>query len=196
VAPPAASRLIERDRSCLVVIDVQPYFLAKLPLDRREPLAQRIAWLVRVAALLDIPVLATAEDAARNGALADAVAEALPAGTAVHDKRVFGLADQADILAAVAATARRDLVLVGLETDVCVAHSALGLLDRGYRVAVPEDATGTPPPHQEAGIARMAGAGVLVTTVKGIYYEWVRDLATAGSLRRRLQGPLPPGLTL
>jgi nicotinamidase-related amidase len=192
----SAPRLLERDRSCLVVIDVQPYFLSKLPLDRREPLAQRIAWLVRVAALLDIPVVATAEDLKQVGPLAEAVAEALPAGTKVHDKQVFGLAGQSDILAAVEAAGRRDLVLVGLETDVCVAQSALGLLDRGFRVAVPEDATGTPPPHQQPGIARMAAAGAIVTTVKGVYYEWVRDLATNAALRRRLQGPLPPGLTL
>jgi len=189
-------RLLERDRSCLVVIDVQPYFLAKLPLDRREPLAQRIAWLVRVATLLGIPVVATAEDLADVGPLAGPVAEALPPGTVVHDKRVFGLAGQPDILAAVEATRRRDLVLVGLETDVCVAHSALGLLDRGFRVCVAEDATGSPPPHQQAGIARLAAAGAIVTTVKGVYYEWARDLATHADLRRRLQGPLPPGLTL
>jgi nicotinamidase-related amidase len=192
----ASSRLLERDRSCLVVIDVQPYFLAKLPLDQREPLAQRIAWMVRLAALLDIPVVATAEDLTQVGPLAEPVAQALPRSAAVHDKRVFGLADQSDILAAIEATGRRDLVLVGLETDVCVAHSALGLLDRGFRVAVAEDATGTPPPHQQAGIARMAAAGAIVTTVKGVYYEWVRDLPTNAALRRQLQSPLPPGLTL
>lgn len=188
--------LLDRDRSCLVVIDVQPYFLAKLPLDRRQPLADRIAWLVRVAAALQIPVVATAEDLPSVGALAEVVAEALPPGTTVHDKRIFGLAQQADILAAIEATGRRELVLAGLETDVCVAHSALGLLDLGFRVAIPQDATGTPPPHQEAGLARMAAAGAILTTVKGVYYEWVRDLATNAELRRRLQGPLPAGLTL
>ncbi|HKY95735.1 MAG TPA: isochorismatase family protein, partial [Kiloniellales bacterium] len=120
----------------------------------------------------------------------------LPAGTTVHDKRVFGLAGQPDILAAVEATGRRELVLAGLETDVCVAHSALGLLDLGFRVAIPQDGTGTPPPHQEPALARLAAAGAILTTVKGVYYEWVRDLATNAELRRRLQGPLPAGLTL
>jgi nicotinamidase-related amidase len=190
------SRLLERDRSCLVVIDVQQHFLDKLPLDRREPLAQRIAWLIRVAAALEIPVVAMAEDLPKVGPPVDAVRDALPPGTRVYDKRVFGLAGQPEILAAVRATGRRDLVLLGLETDVCVAHSALGLLDQGWRVAVAEDATGSPPPHHAAGLARMAAAGVLVTTVKGVYYEWVRDLATNAEVRRRLQGPLPAGLTL
>lgn len=189
-------RLLDRHRCCLVVIDVQPYFLAKLPLDQRQPLADRIAWLVRVAAALGIPVVATAEDLPTVGPLAEVVMEALPAGTRVHDKRVFGLAQQADILAAVEATGRRELVLAGLETDVCIAHSALGLLDLGFRVAIPEDATGSPPPHHQAGLARLAAAGAILTTVKGVYYEWVRDLATLDDVRRRVQGPLPAGLTL
>jgi nicotinamidase-related amidase len=190
------SRLLERDHSCLLVIDVQQHFLDKLPLDQREPLAQRIAWLIKVAVVLEIPVLAMAEDVPKVGPPVAAVQEALPAGTGVHDKRVFGLAGQADILAAVQATGRRDLVLAGLETDVCVAHSALGLLDQGFRVAVAEDATGSPPPHHAAGLARMAAAGAILTTVKGVYYEWVRDLAANSAVRRRLQGPLPPSLTL
>jgi len=193
---PQPSRLLERDQSCLIVIDVQQHFLDKLPLDRRDPLVQRIAWLIRVAAALEIPVVAMAEDLPRVGPPVDPVRDALPPGTRMHDKRVFGLAGQPEILAEVEATGRRDLVLVGLETDVCVAHSALGLLDQGFRVAVAEDATGTPPPHQTAALARMEAAGVIVTSVKGIYYEWVRDLATNAAVRRRLQGPLPAGLTL
>src|SRR5688572_29144086 len=113
-------RLLDRNSNCLVVIDVQPYFLAKLPLDQRQPLADRIAWLIRVAAVLQVPVVATAEDLPRVGPLAEVVMDALPRGTPVHDKRIFGLAAQADILAAIEATGRRELVLAGLETDVCV----------------------------------------------------------------------------
>ena len=37
-------QLFDRDRSCLVVIDVQQYFLDKLPADQRQPLVARIAW--------------------------------------------------------------------------------------------------------------------------------------------------------
>lgn len=188
--------LFHRDTSCLVVIDVQQYFLDKLPLDQREPLVQRIAWLIRVAHALAIPILATAEDIARDGPLVPELAALLPAGSAVFDKMVFGLADQPDIRAAVDASGRREFVLVGLETDVCVAHSALGLAANGYRVAVLEDACGSPPPHHEAGLRRMREAGITVTTVKGMHYEWVRDLATLEELRSSIGRALPAGLTL
>ena len=178
------------------MIDVQQFFLDKLPLEQREPLVTRIAWLARVAHALGIPIVATAEDIANDGPLVDEVAHELLDGLAVHNKFVFGLAGQRSILDAVEATGRDEFVIVGMETDVCIAHSALGLLDLGYRVAVIDDATGSPPPHHEYGIARVRSAGAIITSVKGIYYEWVRDLATMHKVRGQLGEGLPPGLTL
>ncbi|MBV5325472.1 MAG: hypothetical protein J0626_09515, partial [Rhodospirillaceae bacterium] len=76
----------------------------KLPLDWREPLVARIAWLMRVARILDIPIIATAEDIAHDGPLVAPLMAELPAGAQVFDKKVFGLHDQPDIRAAVTAT--------------------------------------------------------------------------------------------
>lgn len=188
--------LFDRDTSCLVVIDVQKYFLDKLPLDQREPLVARIAWLMRVARALEIPIIATAEDIANDGPLVPELASLLPEGGKVFDKMVFGLADQRDIRAAIDACGRKAFVLVGLETDVCIAHSALGLAAAGHRVAVLEDACGSPPPHHEASIRRMRDAGIVITTVKGMHYEWVRDLATLAKLKAAIGTERPAGLTL
>jgi nicotinamidase-related amidase len=109
---------------------------------------------------------------------------------------VFGLAGQPSIVDDVRRTGRGEFVLVGMETDVCVAHSAIGLMDLGYRVAVIDDATASPTPHHDYGIARVRAAGAVITSVKGIYYEWVRDLATMHAVRAKLGETLPPGLTL
>lgn len=187
--------VFERDSSCLVVIDVQAYFLGKLPLHERRPLIERIAWLMRVARALDIPIVATAEDIARNGTLVPELVAELPTGAPIHDKMIFGLDRQDNIRAAVQAAGRQVQVLVGMETDVCVAHSALGLAALGLCPVVIADASASPPPHHEHGLRRLRDAGVAVTSAKGIYYEWVRDLAT----HRRIEGlndPLPAGLTL
>lgn len=191
-----AGGLIERERSCLIVIDVQQYFLDKLPLHERGPLVQRMAWLMRVARALDIPIIATAEDVARNGPLVPELAGLLPAGTSAYDKMIFGLMSQPDIRAAVDATGRYCFVLVGLETDVCVAHSALGLAAAGHRAVVIDDACASPPPHHDHGLRRLRDAGITVTSVKGIFYEWVRDLETYHRLKPQLDVALPEGLTL
>ncbi len=191
-----ADPLFHHSRSCLVVIDVQDYFLMKLPEAERGPLVARIAWLMRVARALDLPIVATAEDIPNDGPLVAALASLLPAGQPVFDKRVFGLTGQLDIAAAIRATDRSEFVLVGLETDVCVAHSALGLHAAGYKVAVIEDASGSPGPNHANGIRRLRDAGVAVTNAKGIFYEWVRDLAVHGQVLAAIGRETPPGVSL
>lgn len=192
----AVPALLDRSRAMLAVIDVQEVFLAKLPEEERAPLVARIAWLIRVAGALGVPVVAMGEDTGTNGPPVAGVRAALPEGTTVWDKRVFGLAGQPDIRAAVAATRRTEAVLVGLETDVCVAQSALGLMAEGMRVAVVADATASPGAAHAAGLARMAAAGATVVTAKSLYYEWVRDLDTHAAMQARIGRELPAGLAL
>lgn len=182
--------------SCLIVIDVQSSFIAKLPEASRAPLLGRIAWLCRVARALDIPTIVTAEEMAAEGPPVAEVMAALAPGQTVFDKHVFGLMGQPDISAAVTATGRSEFVLVGLETDVCVCHSALGLMDRGWRVAIPQDAVATPPESQGPGLNRLEKAGAVLTSTKGVYYEWVRDLPTHYGVIPALREHCPPDLTL
>lgn len=195
-----ATDLLARDDSLLVVVDLQPGFFAGHGEAARAGLAEaaaRAAWLVGVAAALGVPVLVTEEDPARNGPTDSALLARAPGGTRAFEKRVFGLADQPDILAAVEATGRRTAVLVGTETDVCVAQSGLGLLARGFRVAVVTDATFSPGEMHAFGLRRMREAGALQVHAKGVYYEWVRTLAEA----RRFEAAhpdlaAPPGFAL
>jgi nicotinamidase-related amidase len=190
--------LIDADDSVLIVIDVQPPFLDKLPREDSQLLRNRICWLIGVAGWLRVPLIATAEDIAREGGVDPQVVRAMPAGIQVHNKMVFDLAADPAILAAVVQTGRRTAVLVGLETDVCVAHSALGLLGRGYQVAVVADATASPGTAHGDGLERVAGAGALVTSVKSLFYEWIRTVERARQFRAATARtlPIPEGVRL
>ncbi len=169
--------LIEVDDSVLIVIDVQEFFLAKLPTQDREQLLARIGWLIKVATRLAVPIVVTAEDIPKLGGVVPVIAEVLPPESSVFNKMVFGLGEDQHIIAAVGDTGRNTAILVGLETDVCVAHSALGLVRRGFDVVVVADATGSPGSGHHWGLERMQRAGVLVSSVKSLYYEWIRTVA-------------------
>jgi nicotinamidase-related amidase len=175
--------LLERDDAVLVIVDAQRGFVeasAAGGLVGADGVIARIAWLTGVAAALGVPIVVTEEDPDRNGPTDGAILDALPAGSLPpFVKPVFGLAAVPEILAAIAQIGRRTAVLTGFETDVCVAHSALGLLDVGYRVAVVVDATGSPGEMHEHGLRRMRDAGAIATHAKGIYFEWVRTLEAA-----------------
>lgn len=172
----SASALLQAEDSALIVIDVQDNFTCKLEAAQSQSLLERAAWLIGVAQWLKIPVLVTVEDLPRASGPSPEVVKAINASALVFNKMVFSLAHQPDILAAVERLQRRTLVLVGLETDVCVLQSALGLLELGYRVAVITDATGSPGTAHASGLARMQAAGVLMLETKGLYYEWVRTV--------------------
>ncbi|HLA16414.1 MAG TPA: isochorismatase family protein [Candidatus Limnocylindrales bacterium] len=182
--------LVRASDSVLLVVDAQPGFLTRLDPSVAESLVDRIGWLARVATRLGIPILATEEETGHNGPTDPTIVAALASGSSPYRKEIFGLADQADIMSAVDATGRRTAVLVGLETDVCVAHSALGLVDRGYRVVVVADATGSPGDAHAAGLDRMVRSGVLVISTKGLYYEWIRTVEKAHEIEVAVPPPL------
>ena len=168
--------LIDVDDSVLIVVDVQSNFTAKLGPDQIQPLLERICWLSRVAAWCQAPQIVTIEDLPKAGGPAPELARGLAPGIPIFNKMVFGLADQPDILEAVERTGRKTAVLTGLETDVCIMQSALGLQARGYRVAVISDATCSPGESHTAGLGRLRGAGVTITDTKGLFYEWMRTV--------------------
>lgn len=168
--------LIDVDDSILIVIDVQEYFLAKLPAEKRELIVNRIGWLTSVAIKLNVPLVLTAENISELGGVAPSIVEKLAPDTPIFNKMVFGLAEDHEIISAVKATGRRTAILVGLETDVCIAHSAIGLIQCGYQVVVAADATASPGAVHAIGLERMRRAGVLVSSVKSLYYEWIRTV--------------------
>mgnify|MGYP001316477583 CR=1 FL=1 len=191
-------QLVELNDSVLVVIDVQRPFVQKLPPDTQGEMVARIGWLVQVAVALSVPLLVTAEDIPNCGGVVPEVAACLPEETAVYNKLTFNLADQPDILAAIVGMGRKTAVLVGLETDVCVAQSALGLLAAGFNVAAVVDAVGSPGLGQEVGLGRMQAAGVALLSAKSLYYEWIRTVPRDNAFKvAHLQHiPLPQSILL
>lgn len=175
--------LVTHTESALVIVDTQPGFVD----DESEPTravsartVERIAWLAGFAGLLDVPVVAVEEDPAKNGSTHERVAERLRAGTAVEIKDAFSLSACEAAVTAIRATGRPTLVVVGYETDVCVAQSAIELHDLGFRVVVPADLTysGSADEHRR-GLERMLHAGIEPNSFKGIVFEWLRTIARA-----------------
>jgi len=177
--------LIDVDDCVLVVIDIQDHFLNKYDRAKGQKVVANVAWLLRVAQHLDVPVVAMAEDIEHSGPLNQTIRDALPKGTKVHNKDFFGLAGNPDILADAQASGRRTAVCVGMETDVCVAQSAIGLVGEGFKVVTLRDAVASMEPDEEVGLGRMRDAGVAISSVKALYYEWLRSVSRTASLENK-----------
>ena len=192
--------LVNVEDSVLVVIDIQDSFLEKYDAEVSQPLIEKVVWLLRIAGHLNVPVVAMAEDIDNAGNLNQSVRNALPGDVRLHNKNAFGLAGNPEILAAVEETGRNTAILVGTETDVCVAQSALGLMQRGYRVVVLKDAIATTAGDEETGLNRMRDAGAAISSVKAITYEWLRTVKNTIELFEKFPqlkaGELPASLSL
>jgi nicotinamidase-related amidase len=187
---------LQADGCVLVVVDTQPGFLDKLTEGDASAVVDRIRWLCRLAAWLQVPVVVTEEEPERNGKTAAPVREALPSGTVPHVKPAFDLAACPAILADVRRPGRDTVVLCGLETDVCVAQSALGLLDAGRRAVVVEDAVAAPGAAHAQGLARLSRAGAELIGVKGLGYEWLGTVERANDFALASGRDAPDGIVL
>jgi nicotinamidase-related amidase len=174
--PSQRSGLIDPADSILLVIDLQPGFLNKLTPERREAIVDHCRFIVEAAARFSVPVFATVEDPGKNGGTAERVHACFERGLAQRDKQVFGLCGQNDLREAILAQPKRTAVLIGMDTDVCVLHSAVGLLAEGFHTAIVSEATEAPGAARDQGLARAAALGVEIVGTRGLYYEWVRSL--------------------
>jgi nicotinamidase-related amidase len=173
------SSVLEVNDSLLIIIDIQTSFVKKESREGNNALLQRMCWVIKVANWLKVPLVVTAEDLPRSGNISDEIANLLPPDTKIYNKMAFGLTAQADILEAVQQTQRKTAVLIGYETDVCITHSALGMIDLGYKVVVVSDATGSPGNAHQVGLERIRGARGIIVSAKSLYYEWVRSVEKA-----------------
>jgi Amidases related to nicotinamidase len=86
--------------------------------------------------------------------------------------------DDAGFRAAIEATGRKNILMTGLWTEVCVTWPTIEMLGAGYNIYVVEDCCGaTSPAAQEASLSRMVQAGAVRLTTFPALLEWQRDWA-------------------
>jgi nicotinamidase-related amidase len=175
--PAVESYPLDRDRSVLVVIDVQGSLFAAIP--DSAPLLSRIALLVQAAKVLGVPVLATTQNAARLGETLPALRELLPDGSSPLDKLSFSAVRNEAFRSAVEETGRSQVVVCGVETHICVAQTAIDLLRLGYAVTVVPDACGSRSVERhKLGMERIRDLGVLPAAAESVVYEWLEEAGT------------------
>ncbi len=185
--------------SALVLIDHQSgtlQLVKTLDVDRvkRHTLA-----LARAAAILRMPVVLTSsmEDYVQ-GPLLPELAQILPQAFAERIKRagVVNAWDDPTFKAAIMATKRRQLIMGGVTTDICLVFPALSAITEGFEVQAVLDISGSPYELSEAAARkRMELAGVQFTATNTIIAELAQDWSTAegGRLIQLLfQDVLPP----
>jgi isochorismate hydrolase len=178
----ASRTLIDRDRAVLVVIDVQERLAAVM--DHRDQVVRATSRVTRTAALVDIPIIVTRQYpeglGGTNPELEDVLVAVAQEGAHVSgvDKTAFCCARESEFMEALRATGRTQVVLTGMETHICVAQTALALLDE-FQVQIVADAVCSRDDANHAvALDRLREAGAVVTTSESVMYEAVGRAAT------------------
>jgi nicotinamidase-related amidase len=171
------STLLNRECSVLVVVDMQEPFLSAIKV--RDIIEHNIAFLIQAAKLLHVPVLATLQNRERLGEIIPALQSLLPEYTAPLDKLCFSCMRAAPFTKAIQEAARQQVVLTGIEAHICVMQTALDMLKAGYQVHVPYDAVASRgKPEWKYALLRLQQAGVIITSVESVTYEWLQQAET------------------
>jgi len=169
-------RLCDAAESALLVIDIQERLSAAMPEESRDRVEQRTTRLLEAAQPLDIPVLGTAQYPKGLGPLLASIETRLPEGQPPREKTCFSCCGAASFMEALEGSGRRQVVLCGMETHVCVLQTAFELSERGFEVFVVEDAVCSRDPADHAcALDRLRQAGIQVTRSESTLFEWLRD---------------------
>ena len=165
---------LTRDDSLLLVIDIQRKLAPAI--QDHERVTARTEALVTAADLFGIPKLITEHCPQQIGALVEPLRSRFGADE-IFEKTAFAATDHPEFVQKVHATGRRQVVMTGMETHVCVMQAALGLRAEGLDVWVVDDAVGSRPAAQrdrDLALARMTHAGCNVTGTETVLFEWTK----------------------
>lgn len=166
----SSDHVIDASDAVLVVVDVQDRLAASM--SRRDDVVRTIERVVRVADVLELPVVFTEQYPRGLGATVEALRAVLDGAVGPVEKLTFDCCEEPAFLDALATIGRRQVVLAGMETHICVAQTALHLLAEGYRVQVMADAVCSANGlDHDIALARLRSAGVEVTTSQAVIYE-------------------------
>ena len=173
-----ANTMLNRSDAVLMVIDCQDAILHGSSQEIRT-LAQ-IQLLVKTAHLLEIPIIATVQYPERLGGITSSLAATLPhlEATAIP-KLTFSAWREPNVRSVLAGTGRKQIVVCGLETHICVCQTAIDLAVHGFSVHVVADAvTSHTVELHKLGMERMRDSGILPCAAESVVYEWLERAGT------------------
>lgn len=163
--------MLALDNTVLVIVDLQVKLLAVI--HERDRLIDNACRLVRGMLALEAPVVWTEQNPDGLGKTTSEIADLL--GVEAITKLSFSCCGEPAFTAAMEGLGRRQVLLAGIETHVCVYQTAADLLAAGYEVQVVGDACSSrTPENKQVGLARIAGAGAGVTSVETALFELLK----------------------
>jgi nicotinamidase-related amidase len=177
--PASSLQRLALPQAQLAVVDIQEKMLPHVA-EHQAVLAQSLR-MIRAAVEMQLPITVSEQYVRGLGLTLPSVLAACgdPPRCQRIEKTTFSLTGQDALRERIVGLQRPQVLLLGIETHVCVQQTALDLLDLGLQPIVLADAVGSRRPADRAvALERMRAAGVLITTVESAIFELLERAGT------------------
>src|SRR5438445_8879215 len=168
-------KLYTPEDSAVVFIDQQPQMTFGMASADRATMINNVTLLAKVAKEFNVPAVLTAvETEGFSGYVWPQLLDVFP-GQPVVERTSMNSWDDAGFRKAIEATGKKNIIMTGLWTEVCVTWPTIEMIGAGYNIYVVEDCCGaTSPAPQEAGLSRMVPARAVPLPTIGAFLHWQR----------------------
>ena len=161
--------ILDPKDTVLVIIDIQEKLFRTI--EGRPDIEKNAIKAIRLAKVFGLPILVTEQYPKGLGPTIPALAQELGEFKALP-KTEYSAFGQQPFADALASTGRKTLLLLGIETHICVTQTALDALASGYKVHVVSDAVGSSKnERKEIGLGRMRQAGAVITSIESAAFD-------------------------
>lgn len=166
-------KMLDRKESLLLIIDVQERLVNALD---KDVVVSRTAILAKAAKILEIPTINTQQYSKGLGQTVEAVKQSLAPDAVIFEKSAFSAVKEKGFMEIVKSFNKKQIVLCGIETHVCVHQTAADLIDEGYEVFVVKDACASRGKYEfKQGTERMQENGAKISCLEIVLFEWLRS---------------------
>jgi nicotinamidase-related amidase len=159
-----------RDNVVAVVVDVQERLFPHI--HECDVLERSIEKFIRGMQILNLPIIVTEQYVKGLGQTIPSVQTALADYYLPMEKMSFSCCGEREFTDSLENLGRRQIMLVGIESHICILQTALDLRERNYRPVVIEDCVGSRKPNDKRiAIERMRRAGCIITTLESVLFE-------------------------
>lgn len=169
-------RILNSQDAVLVVVDIQEKLHSKI--FENERVTENSVKLIEACKVMEVPIITTLQYREKLGECVQPIEDALPDKERLN-KMTFSCMGADCFPNILNNTDRKQVILCGIETHVCVNQTAHDLLSNGYNVHVVKDAVSSRTKENWiAGIEKMRDSGCIITSTEMAIFEMVRDASS------------------
>lgn len=161
------------EKCMMILVDVQERLIKAMNEDKYR---HKLVTAVKIMNEMRVPIISTEQYPKGLGKTIPEIKETFTEKSKVFAKTSFPCWGEVEFAKAVTARPEKNLIIVGMESHVCVLQTVLEAIERGYNVIIPADCVCSRSEYdKEIALNLMRDAGATITTIESIAFSWLGD---------------------